>query len=72
MLNNYALDLLLPLAIGLPAIAIGMIGAKGVEAIGRQPDATSKIQLNMILAIVFAEGLGILSFVLALILLFSK
>ena len=72
MLNNYALDLLLPLAIALPAIAIGMIGAKGVEAIGRQPDATSKIQLNMILAIVFAEGLGILSFVLALIVLFSK
>ena len=62
-----ALSLLLPLAIAFPAIAIGMIGSKGVESIGRQPEAAPKIQLNMILAIVFAEGLGILAFVLGLI-----
>ncbi len=66
-MNSFILNLLLPLAIAFPAIAIGMIGAKGVESVARQPDAASKIQLNMILAIVFAEGLGILAFVLALI-----
>ncbi len=66
-MNSFILNLLLPLAIAFPAIAIGMIGTKGVESIGRQPEAASKIQLNMILAIVFAEGLGILAFVLALI-----
>ncbi len=66
-MNTFTINLLLPLAIAFPAIAIGMIGAKGVESIGRQPEASSKIQLNMILAIVFAEGLGILAFVLALI-----
>ncbi len=68
-MNSFILDLFLPLAIAIPALAIGMIGAKAVEAIGRQPEATSKIQLNMILAIVFAEGLGILAFVLALIMI---
>jgi F-type H+-transporting ATPase subunit c len=66
-MNSFILNLLLPLAIAFPAIAIGMIGSKGVESVARQPDAASKIQLNMILAIVFAEGLGILAFVLALI-----
>ncbi len=66
-MNSTILGVLLPLGLGLPAIAIGWIGAKGVEAIGRQPEAASKIQLNMILAIAFAEGLGVLTFVLALI-----
>ena len=56
---------LLPLGVVIPSIAIGMIGGKAVEAIGRQPEAASKIQLNMILALAFAEGLGILCFVLA-------
>lgn len=61
--------ILLPLGLAIPAIGIGMIGSKAVEAIGRQPEATPKIQLNMILAIAFAEGLGVLTFVLALIIL---
>lgn len=69
MFNALSFSFLLPLGLGLPAIAIGIIGGKAVEAISRQPDATSKIQLNMILAIVFAEGLGILSFVLALLMM---
>ncbi|MCC6643900.1 ATP synthase F0 subunit C [Candidatus Peregrinibacteria bacterium] len=63
------IELLLPLGLAIPAIAVGIIGAKGVEAIGRQPEAASKIQLNMILAIAFAEGLGVLTFVLALIMI---
>lgn len=66
-MNAFTLNLLLPLAIAFPAIAIGFIGWKGVESISRQPEAAAKIQLNMILAIVFAEGLGVLAFVLALI-----
>ncbi len=68
-MNAYLLGVLLPLGLAIPAIGIGMIGSKAVEAIGRQPEATSKIQLNMILAIAFAEGLGVLTFVLALIII---
>lgn len=53
----------------MPALAIGLIGSKAVESIARQPEATSKIQLNMILAAAFAEGLGIFSFVIAILIL---
>lgn len=54
-----------------PAIAIGMIGAAGLNGISRNPEAASKIQTNMILAIAFAEALGIYALVVALILKFA-
>jgi len=62
------------LAIGLgalgPGIGIGMIGSKAVEAIGRNPEASSQIQTNMILAIAFAEAVAIYVLVVALIIKF--
>lgn len=61
------------LAIGLgvlgPGIAIGLIGGRALQAMARQPELISKLQLNMILAIAFAEGLGIFSFVISILLL---
>jgi len=53
-----------------PALAIGLIGAKGAEAIGRNPEGASKIQTAMILAIAFAEAIAIYALVVALILKF--
>ena len=53
-----------------PAIAIGMIGSKGADAIGRNPEASSKIQTAMILAIAFAEAIAIYALVVSLILKF--
>ena len=53
-----------------PAIAIGWIGSKGADAIGRNPEAASKIQTAMILAIAFAEAIAIYALVVALILKF--
>lgn len=53
-----------------PSIAIGIIGSKASEAIGRNPDAASKIQTSMILAIAFAEAIAIYALVIALILIF--
>jgi F-type H+-transporting ATPase subunit c len=62
------------LAIGIgaiaPAIGIGMIGSKASEAIGRNPEAASKIQTGMILSIAFAEAVAIYALVVALIILF--
>jgi F-type H+-transporting ATPase subunit c len=52
------------------AIGIGLIGAKAMEAIGRNPEATSKIQTNMILGFAFAEAIAIYALVVALILKF--
>ena len=62
------------LAIGLgaigPGVGIGLIGSKGAEATGRNPEAASKIQNNMILAIAFAEAVAIYALVVALIIKF--
>jgi F-type H+-transporting ATPase subunit c len=55
-----------------PAIAIGLIGAKSVEAIGRNPEASSKIQTMALLAIVFAEAITIYTLVVALIIKFVQ
>ena len=62
------------LAIGLgaigPGIGVGLLGAKAMEALGRNPEAAGLIQQNMILAIAFAEALGIYALITAVILLF--
>ncbi|OGV95823.1 ATP synthase F0 subunit C [Microgenomates group bacterium RBG_16_45_19] len=54
-----------------PAIGIGLIGMKALEAIGRNPEAMSKIQTNMILGFAFAEAIAIYSLVVALIIKFT-
>lgn len=53
-----------------PALAIGMLASKAMEAIGRNPEAASKIQTAMILAIAFAEAIAIYALVVALIVKF--
>ena len=55
------------IAIGLgvigPGIGIGILGAGAMGAIGRNPEAAGAITTNMILAIAFAEALGIYALV---------
>ena len=53
-----------------PAVSIGLIGSKGLEAIGRNPEAAGKIQGPMVLAIAFAEAIAIYALVIALIVKF--
>lgn len=57
------------LAIGLgsigPGFAIGMIGAKAMEAIGRNPEAAGKILVPMLLVSAFAEAIAIYALVIA-------
>ncbi len=48
-----------------PGIAIGLIGAKAMEAIGRNPESTGRIVPNMILAMAFAEAIAIYSLIFA-------
>lgn len=54
----------------LPALAIGLIGAKAMEAIGRNPEAAPKLQTVLVLVVAFAEAIAIYSLVIALILKF--
>lgn len=60
------------IAIGLgligPGIGIGLLGAAAMNAIGRNPEARGAILTNMILAIAFAEALGIYALIVAVIL----
>ena len=51
----------------IPALAIGLIGAKAVEAIGRNPEAANKILPIMLLGMAFAEAIVIYVLVLAFI-----
>ena len=62
------------LAIGVgvigPGIGIGILGAGAMNAIGRNPEAAGLVTTNMILAIAFAEALGIYALIVSVILLF--
>lgn len=62
------------LAIGLgavgPALGIGILAAKAMESLGRNPDAAGPIQQNMILAIAFTEAIAIYALVVAVIIKF--
>jgi F-type H+-transporting ATPase subunit c len=54
-----------------PAIGIGMLVSRALEAIGRNPEAAGKIQSTMILGIVFVEALAIFALVVAFIIKFA-
>ncbi|MCL4354102.1 ATP synthase F0 subunit C [Patescibacteria group bacterium] len=48
-----------------PALGIGLIGAKAMEAVGRNPEASGKILPAMLLGMAFAEAIAIYSLILA-------
>ncbi len=48
-----------------PALAVGLIGMKAIEAIGRNPEASGRIVPTMILAMAFAEAIAIYSLIFA-------
>jgi len=55
----------LTMAIGgfAPALAIGMLVAKAMEGIGRNPESAGKIFVPMLLGAAFAEAIAIYSLV---------
>ena len=53
-----------------PGLGIGMLAAKAMEAIGRNPEAAGKIQVPMLIAMAFAEAIAIYALVVALIIKF--
>lgn len=54
-----------------PAMSIGRIATKAVEALGRNPEAESSIRTAMILGLAFAEAIAIYALVVALIIKFT-
>ncbi|WP_288876756.1 ATP synthase F0 subunit C, partial [uncultured Allobaculum sp.] len=53
-------------------IGQGFAAGKGAEAVGRNPDASGKIQSIMVLGIALAETTGIYSLIIAILLIFVK
>jgi len=51
-------------------LGVGILGSGAVQGIARNPDAAGAIQINMILAIAFAEAVAIYALVVAMLLLF--
>lgn len=62
----------LTIAVGgsMPALAIGLLTAKAMEAIGRNPEAAGEVRTSMILGLAFAEAIAIYALVAALIIKF--
>ncbi|MBI2984767.1 MAG: ATP synthase F0 subunit C [Candidatus Kerfeldbacteria bacterium] len=56
-------------AIG-PGLGIGILAAKAMEAIGRNPEAAGKVQVAMLIAMAFTEAIAIYALVVALIIKF--
>ena len=60
------------LAIGLgalgPGLGIGILGYGAMIGLARNPEAKGAIQTNMILAVAFAEAIGIYALIIGIIL----
>ncbi|MBI4301647.1 MAG: ATP synthase F0 subunit C [Chloroflexi bacterium] len=74
-MTEEAMRLLAPaLAIGMgslgPGIGIGLLASKALESVGRNPEASATVQINMILAIAFCEAIAIYALVVAVIIAF--
>ena len=68
--ENIGIGLVMGLGMIGPGIGIGPLGAAAMNAIGRNPEARGAILTNMILAIAFAEALGIYALIVAILLIF--
>jgi len=70
-----AKTLAMALAAGLgmigPGIGIGIVVGKALEAMGRNPEASGKIQATMFIGIAFTEALAIFALVIAFIVKFT-
>ena len=51
-----------------PALAVGKIGGKAMESIGRNPEAVDRLFVPMLLGMAFAEAIAIYALVIVFIL----
>jgi F-type H+-transporting ATPase subunit c len=65
--------LAMAIAVGMigPGIGIGILVSKALEAIGRNPEASGKIQTTMFIGIAFTEALAIFAIVVGFIIKFG-
>jgi len=68
-----ALSMALVVGLGMigPGIGIGILVSKALEAMGRNPEASGKIQTTMFIGIAFTEALAIFAIVVGFIIKFG-
>lgn len=66
-INTLSMALVVGLGMIGPGIAIGIVVSKAIEAIGRNPEATGKVQTTMFIGIAFTEALAIFAIVIGFI-----
>jgi len=54
-----------------PGVGLGLIFSKALEAIGRNPEASGKIQTTMFVGVAFTEALAIFALVIGFIIKFT-
>jgi len=54
-----------------PGVGIGIVVGKALEAMGRNPEASGRIQATMFIGIAFVEALAIFAIVIAFIVRFA-
>lgn len=60
-MRNLTVVLIMLLSTLGPAVIIGVVGAAAVKAVGRNPSASSRILLAMIMAFIFAEAVAVMA-----------
>ena len=68
-----ALGMALAVGLGMigPGIGLGVLVSKALEAIGRNPEASGKVQTTMFIGIAFTEALAIFALVVGFIIKFA-
>lgn len=47
-----------------PSLVVGMVGYAAIRAVGRNPAASARILIAMLVAFLFAEGIAVVSLLL--------
>jgi F-type H+-transporting ATPase subunit c len=63
-MRNVIIILIMFLATLGPAAVIGLVGYAAVRAVGRNPSASPRILLTMIIAFIFAEAIAVMAILL--------
>lgn len=63
-MRNLVVILIMLLATLGPAAVIGVVGYAAVRAVGRNPSASPRILLAMIMAFIFAEAIAVMAILL--------
>ena len=69
--KSLSMAIVVALGVFAPALGIGMLVSRALEAIGRNPEAAGKITTTMFIGIVFTEALAIFALVVGFIIKFA-